>query len=151
MRRDSGPSHKVISSVRAAPVVASTPTGSRILRRPMPSAVSAMISLSADMRPNPSSTPIRMAIGIVNASTPGKMRQKQLRDLGPGAGMADEQRGQSHQLRYEKHKRENHEPKERMTKYFADDVAIQNAHDGNAECNMSLHASRSAACREMSR
>src|SRR5260370_933372 len=53
----------VIASVSREVDSASKPTGRRIGRRPMPSAVSAMISLSADIRPSPSSTPMSAAIG----------------------------------------------------------------------------------------
>ncbi len=83
VRRASGLSQTVIASVRRPLESASTPTGRRIRRRPMPSAVSAMISLSADIRPSPSSTPISVAIGSVNTKTPGKMHRKSLRICAP--------------------------------------------------------------------
>jgi len=49
----------------------------------MPSAVSAMISLSADIRPRPSSTPIRVAIGTVNTNTEGNMQKNSVRICAP--------------------------------------------------------------------
>ena len=61
------------------PETARTPTGSKMRRRPMPRAVSAMISLSADMRPRPSSTPMSTAMGIVKVKTAGKMQRNSLR------------------------------------------------------------------------
>ena len=83
VRSASGPSQAVIASVTTAPVSASTPTGSKIRRLPMPSAVSAMISLSADMRPSPSSTPISVAIGTVKTNTAGNMQRKSFRTCVP--------------------------------------------------------------------
>src|SRR6266478_7933416 len=83
VRRASGLSQMVIASVRRPLESASTPTGRRIRRRPMPSAVSAMISLSADILPSPSSTPINVAIGSVNTKTPGRMQTKSLRICAP--------------------------------------------------------------------
>jgi hypothetical protein len=38
-------------------------------------------------------------------------------------------------LGYEENESENDESKERMTENFADDVAVQDAHVKNAECN----------------
>src|SRR5438876_4801080 len=58
-----------MTSVSNAPTRASTPTGKRIRRLPMPREVSAMISLSADIRPSPSNTPISVAIGTVKTKT----------------------------------------------------------------------------------
>ena len=72
-----------VSGAESEPLTASTPTGSRIRRRPIPSAVNAIISLSADMRPRPSSTPMRTAIGIVKVRTPGKMQRNSLRICPP--------------------------------------------------------------------
>src|SRR6266481_231226 len=123
VRSATGPSHKVITVVASAPASANTPTGSKMRRRPMPSAVRAMISLSADMRPRPSSTPMSTAIGMVKVNTPGKQRR------------------QAHKLRHEENKREDHESKEGMTENFADDIAVQDAHVENAECNTSADSS----------
>jgi hypothetical protein len=50
--------------------------------------------------------------------------------------MADNQFHQADKLRNEKDKREDNEAQERMTKNFADDVAIQDAHEANAKCSM---------------
>ncbi len=83
VRSASGPSQVVMASVTTAPASASTPTGSRIRRRPMPSAVSAMISLSADIRPRPSSTPISVAIGTLNTNTAGNRHRKSFRTCAP--------------------------------------------------------------------
>src|SRR5947209_11874373 len=68
-------------SLHDALPISNTATGTRIRRRPMPSAVSAMISLSADMRPRPSSTPMSTAIGIVNVKTPGKRSEEHTSEL----------------------------------------------------------------------
>ena len=82
-RSASGDSQIVNASVITNPENASTPTGSRILRRPIPRAVSAMISLSADIRPSPSSTPIKIAMGTVKVKTPGKIHRKSFRTCEP--------------------------------------------------------------------
>ena len=50
--------------------------------------------------------------------------------------MADNQLHKTHKLRNEENEREDDEAKERMTKNFADDVAIQDAHERKAECSM---------------
>jgi hypothetical protein len=50
--------------------------------------------------------------------------------------MADEKLHEADELRNEKDKREDNESQERMTKNFADDVAIQDAHEANAKCSM---------------
>ena len=72
-----------MTSVSNAPTRASTPTGKRIRRLPMPREVSAMISLSADIRPSPSNTPISVAIGTVKTKTPGKMHRNSSRICAP--------------------------------------------------------------------
>src|SRR5213596_2012643 len=134
VRRASGPSQVVIASVTTAPVSAKTPTGSRIRRRPMPSAVKAMISLSADMRPSPSSTPISVAIGTVNTNTAGKM-DKERQNLHAGTAVAHKQLHQPDQLRHEKDKSEDDKSEECVAENFADDIPVQDAHDANGECN----------------
>ena len=70
-------------SVSSPPTSASMPTGKRIRRRPIPSDVSAMISLSADIRPSPSSTPISVAIGSVKTNTPGKIQRNSFKICAP--------------------------------------------------------------------
>src|SRR5229473_1601563 len=79
VRRATGPSQTAMARVIRAPASARTPTGRSIRRRPMPNAVSAMISLSADIRPSPRSTPISVAIGTVKTNTPGKMQRNSLK------------------------------------------------------------------------
>ena len=44
--------------------------------RLMPRAVSAITSLSMDMRPRPSRTPMRTAMGMVKTRMPGMMQRK---------------------------------------------------------------------------
>ena len=50
--------------------------------------------------------------------------------------MAHEQFHQPDELWDEKDEREDNEAQERMTKNFANDVAIQNAHEAAAKCSM---------------
>jgi hypothetical protein len=70
-----------------------------------------------------------MAIGVVNAKTPGKNAEEQLRDLRARTAVPHEQRCQTDKLRNEENEGKNDKPKERMTKDFTDNVAVQDAHD----------------------
>src|SRR5262249_1526539 len=65
----------------------------------------------------------------------GKEAKKEFCQLSPGTRMAYEEFHEADQLRNEKDKREDDEAKERMTKNFADDVPIQDAHEAFAECS----------------
>ena len=56
--------------------------------------------------------------------------------------MPHEQCGQANELGHEENKSENDKSKERMTKNFADNVAVQDAHDKNAECSTSAALAR---------
>jgi hypothetical protein len=51
--------------------------------------------------------------------------------------MPHEQRSQTNELGNEENKGKNDESKERMTKNFADNIAVQDAHDKSAECSTS--------------
>ena len=55
--------------VSNAATIATMPTGTSKRRSPMPDAFKAVISLSAERRPRPISTPTKVAIGSVNANT----------------------------------------------------------------------------------
>ena len=50
--------------------------------------------------------------------------------------MTHEELHEADKLRNEKDEREDNEAQERMTKNLANDVAIQDAHEAIAECNM---------------
>ena len=83
VRSAKGPIHIVISIVANMPAPARTTTGSKTRRRLMPRAVRAISSLSEDIRPSPSKTPIRTAMGIVKANTPGKVERSSFRTWPP--------------------------------------------------------------------
>jgi hypothetical protein len=50
--------------------------------------------------------------------------------------MAYEPFHKANELRNEKDKGEDNEAQERMTKNFANDIAVQDAHEAKAECSM---------------
>ncbi len=75
VRREAGLSQNVVASVMPVPTSATNPIGSSSRRSPTPAACSATISLSADIRPNPMSTPTSTAIGRVNASAGGSVHK----------------------------------------------------------------------------
>ena len=61
--------------------------------------------------------------------------QEQFEDLRAGTGVANEQLHQTDELRNEEDKGEDDESEERVAKNFADNVAVQYAHEANGECN----------------
>ena len=52
--------------------------------------------------------------------------------------MADEQIHQADELGHEEDERKDNEAEKRMTKNFADDVTVQNAHGANGECSTAV-------------
>jgi len=78
VRRARGASQAVMIKVRTAPITARTPTGTRMRLREIPREVMAMISLSMDMRPRPTRTPMRTAMGMVKTSTLGTMHRNRM-------------------------------------------------------------------------
>lgn len=76
----------------------------------------------------------------------GEQTEEKSYELVAGAGMADEKLHKPDKLWNEKDKSEDDEAQERMTKNFADDVTIQDAHEAFAECSTQQEGTR-AGCR----
>jgi hypothetical protein len=66
-------------------------------------------------------------MGSVNVKTAGKMHRK--------TGVADKQLHQLHQLRHEENECKYGDSEECVTKNFTNDIAVQDAHGANRECN----------------
>jgi hypothetical protein len=71
-----GLSQNVITRVINAEAAATKPTGNKSRRKLIPQACSATISLSAERRPSPISTPTSTAIGSVKVRTGGSEQRK---------------------------------------------------------------------------
>jgi hypothetical protein len=52
--------------------------------------------------------------------------------LAAGSGVPHKQSHQANELRDKEDERENYKSKESMTKNFADNIAVQDAHDANS-------------------
>jgi len=77
-RTERGESQRVIKNVRAVALSASMPTGTSKRCRPMPSALMAISSLSADNRPRAMSAPTRTPMGIVKLRMPGNVERNRM-------------------------------------------------------------------------
>ena len=61
--------------------------------------------------------------------------------------MAHQELHEPYQLRHEQHKCEDNQSEEGMTENFADDVAIQDAHETKAKCSMPPARQPKRCCR----
>lgn len=77
----------------------------------------------------------------------GQEAEKEFEDLTAGAGVADEERHQANELRDEQNEGENGESEERVAENFTNDIAVQNAHGANRECNTGARGARARARR----
>jgi len=66
----------------------------------------------------------------------GNDAEKESKELRAGTGVADEQLHQADELGYEENESEDEEAKKRVSDDFANNVAIEDAHDGKGQCNM---------------
>ena len=68
-------------------------------------------------------------MGMVKTRTLGMMQRKRVSDLRAGAGVTNKQLHETHKLGNEENKCEDEESEESVTKNFANDVAVEDAHD----------------------
>jgi hypothetical protein len=72
----------------------------------------------------------------------GENAQKKLEDLGTRTAMTDEKLHQLNKLRHEKNESKYGESEECVTKNFTNDIAVEDAHGANRECNTALQQAR---------
>jgi hypothetical protein len=65
----------------------------------------------------------------------GENAQKQLEDLGARTAMTDKQLHQLYKLGHEENECKYGESEECVTKNFTNNIAVQDAHNANRECN----------------
>src|SRR6266480_1741455 len=65
----------------------------------------------------------------------GEYAEKKLQNLHAGTAVPNKKLHQAHQLGHEKYKGKDDKPEKCVAENFADDIAVQDAHDGNGECN----------------
>ena len=128
VRREAGLSQKVVASVMHVPASATNPIGTSSRRSPTPAACSATISLSADIRPSPMSTPTSTAIGSVNASAGGSVHKNSSVTV-PKPPECRTTRSISCTSRgHEKYECKYDEAQQGVGHYFAANVSIDQAH-----------------------
>jgi len=77
----------------------------------------------------------------------GENGEEKFEDLRAGAGVADEELHKTNEFGYEEDEGEDQESEERVTEDFADNIAIEDAHEAKGECNMGGRAGKKADSR----